>query len=148
MFCGNDEMAMQVYNAATRLGLSVPGDVSVVGFDDHRVFSEGLMPPLTTVALPYDRIGRIAADLLIEQISGRRSAEIIRIQGPLIVRESTAQVRAAWSRSNAGHQGLRQDSLAEPHRLERVPERRGTFIDAALQRVDELAVLVEEATKD
>jgi LacI family transcriptional regulator len=95
VFCGNDEMAMQVYNAATRLGLSVPADVSVVGFDDHRVFSEGLMPPLTTVALPYDRIGRIAADLLIEQISGRRSAEIIRVQGPLIVRESTAQVRAA-----------------------------------------------------
>ena len=96
MFVGNDEMAMQAgLQRCDALGLSVPADVSVVGFDDHRVFSEGLMPPLTTVALPYDRIGRIAADLLIEQISGRRSAEIIRVQGPLIVRESTAQVRAA-----------------------------------------------------
>jgi LacI family transcriptional regulator len=95
VFCGNDEMALQVYNAAARLGLSVPADLSIVGFDDHRVFSEGLMPPLTTVALPYDRMGRIAADLLIEQIGGRRSAEIIRIQGPLILRESTAQIAAA-----------------------------------------------------
>ena len=43
---------MQVYNAAARLGLSIPADLSVVGFDDHRVFSEGLLPPLTTVALP------------------------------------------------------------------------------------------------
>jgi LacI family transcriptional regulator len=92
VFCGNDEMAMQVYNAAARLGISIPHDLSVVGFDDHQVFSEGLMPALTTVALPYERIGRIAADLLIEQIAGRRSAEIIRVQGPLMQRSSTSQV--------------------------------------------------------
>ena len=92
VFCGNDEMAMQVYNAAAKLGLSIPGDLSVVGFDDHRVFSEGLMPPLTTIALPYERIGRIAADLLIEQIAGRSSANIIRVQGPLVERNSTAFV--------------------------------------------------------
>ena len=90
IFCGNDEMAMQVYNAAAGLGLAIPAEVSVVGFDDHRVFSEGLMPPLTTVALPYERIGRIAVDLLIEQIDGRQSSDIIRVQGPLIERQSTA----------------------------------------------------------
>ena len=90
IFCGNDEMAMQVYNAASLLGLSIPRDVSVVGYDDHRVFSEGLMPPLTTVALPYERMGRIAADLLIEQIAGRPSSEIIRVQGPMIERSSVA----------------------------------------------------------
>jgi LacI family transcriptional regulator len=85
-------MAMQVYNAAMRLGLSIPTGLSVVGFDDHRVFSEGLMPPLTTVALAYERMGRLAADLLVEQIGGRQSSEIIRVQGPLIERESTAPV--------------------------------------------------------
>jgi LacI family transcriptional regulator len=88
-------MAMQVYHAAARLGLSIPGDLSVVGYDDHRVFSEGLMPPLTTVALPYERMGRIAADLLIEQIGGGQSAETIRVQGPLVVRASTAPAEPA-----------------------------------------------------
>lgn len=90
VFCGNDEMAMQVYNAAARLGLSIPAELSVVGFDDHRVFSEGLMPPLTTVALAYERMGRLAGDLLIEQIGGRQSSEVIRVQGPIVVRGSTA----------------------------------------------------------
>ncbi len=90
IFCGNDEMAMQVYNAAARLRMSIPDDVSVIGYDDHRVFSEGLMPHLTTVALPYERMGRIAADLLIDQIGGRPSSEIIRAQGPMIERDSVA----------------------------------------------------------
>jgi LacI family transcriptional regulator len=89
-FCGNDEMAMQVYNAAARLGLSIPSDLSVVGFDDHRVFSEGLMPALTTVALPYDQMGRIAADLLSDAIEGKATATIIRVRGPLVERGSTA----------------------------------------------------------
>jgi LacI family transcriptional regulator len=90
VFCGNDEMAMQVYNAAARLGLSIPADLSVVGFDDHRTFSEGLMPSLTTVSLAYERMGRLAADLLLEQIAGRQSSEIIRVQGPLIARKSSS----------------------------------------------------------
>jgi LacI family transcriptional regulator, galactose operon repressor len=98
IFCGNDEMAMQVYNAAARHGLTIPADLSVVGFDDHRVFSQGLMPPLTTVALPYERMGRIAADLLVEQIRGGQSAETIRVQGPLVVRGSTAPVDSARHR--------------------------------------------------
>jgi LacI family transcriptional regulator len=89
VFCGNDEMAMQVYNAASRLGLSIPGDLSVVGFDDHRVFSEGLMPGLTTVALPYGQMGQIAANLLSDAIDGEATSTIVRVQGPLVERGST-----------------------------------------------------------
>lgn len=92
IFCGNDEMAMQVYNAAARLGISIPHELSVVGFDDHRVFSEGLMPALTTVALPYDQMGRIAVDLLSEAIDGKSTARTVRVQGPLVERASTAPV--------------------------------------------------------
>jgi LacI family transcriptional regulator len=93
VFCGNDEMALQVYNAATVLGLRIPRDLSVVGFDDYRLFSEGLRPALTTVALPYQRMGRIAADLLFELIAGgAASSEVIRVQGPLIQRQSTAPI--------------------------------------------------------
>jgi LacI family transcriptional regulator len=89
VFCGNDEMAMQVYNAAQRLGIAIPHELSVVGFDDHRVFSEGLMPRLTTVALPYEQMGRIAADLLVEAIEGRNTTRTVRVHGPLIDRAST-----------------------------------------------------------
>jgi len=91
VFCGNDEMALQVYNAAAELGLRIPTDLSVVGFDDYRLFSEGLRPGLTTVALSYQRMGRIAADLLLQSIGGETlPSEIIRVQGPLIQRDSTA----------------------------------------------------------
>lgn len=91
IFCGNDEMALQVYNAAAALGLSIPDDLSVVGYDDYRLFSEGLRPTLTTVSLPYHRMGRIAADLLLEHIDGKRTQpEVIRVQGPLVERNSTA----------------------------------------------------------
>ena len=89
VFCGNDEMAMQVYNAAAQLGLSIPRDLSVVGFDDHRHFSEGLRPSLTTVALPYIRMGRLAAEILFEEVAGGGAATIVRVEGPLIVRQST-----------------------------------------------------------
>lgn len=93
VFCGNDEMALQVYNAAAALGLRIPGDLSVVGFDDYRLFSEGLRPTLTTVALPYQRMGRIAADLLLEHIAGGPPpGEVIRVQGPLVHRYSTAPI--------------------------------------------------------
>ena len=96
VFCGNDEMALQVYNAATALGIAIPDELSVVGYDDYRLFSEGLRPTLTTVALPYQRMGRIAADLLIEHIAGETPAsEVIRVEGPLIQRGSTAAAPAA-----------------------------------------------------
>jgi LacI family transcriptional regulator len=91
VFCGNDEMALQVYNAAADVGLRIPDDLSVVGFDDYRLFSEGLRPGLTTVALSYQRMGRIAADLLLASIAGGPSpTEVIRVQGPLVLRHSTA----------------------------------------------------------
>jgi LacI family transcriptional regulator len=61
ILCGNDKMAMRVIFILQRRGLSVPEDVSVVGFDDFRLISEALDPGLTTVALPYREIGELAA---------------------------------------------------------------------------------------
>ena len=88
VFCGNDEMAMQVFNAAGQLGLSIPADLSVVGFDDHRLFSEGLRPALTTVALPFAAMGGLAVEILLDRQD--RAPEIYRVDAPLIVRQSTA----------------------------------------------------------
>jgi LacI family transcriptional regulator, galactose operon repressor len=99
VFCGNDEMALQVYNAAAALGLAIPSELSVVGYDDYRLFSEGLRPSLTTVALPYQEMGRIAADLLLKHINGTQTeGETIRVPGPLVERLSTARPRAETNR--------------------------------------------------
>ncbi len=54
---GNDEMAIQIYIAALTLGLRIPQDLSIVGFDDFRTVSMALKPELTTAALPYYDLG-------------------------------------------------------------------------------------------
>lgn len=89
IFCGNDEMAMQVYHAAAELGLAIPRDISVVGFDDHRLFSEGLRPALTTVALPYVQMGSVAVGVLLDEKKELTVPKTKLIEGPLIVRQST-----------------------------------------------------------
>ncbi|MCG5480965.1 MAG: LacI family DNA-binding transcriptional regulator [Ensifer alkalisoli] len=73
--CGNDETALQVYCAAADLGLRVPDDVSIVGFDDFEIVSTGIHPPLTTMALPYRDMGALAVRMLVEMIAGRAPAE-------------------------------------------------------------------------
>jgi LacI family transcriptional regulator len=65
IFASNDEMAAGVYRAAQRLGLSIPADLSVIGFDDGPLAAR-LLPSLTTVRLPIRDIGRIAAQRLID----------------------------------------------------------------------------------
>ncbi|MGB8817791.1 MAG: LacI family DNA-binding transcriptional regulator [Rhizobiaceae bacterium] len=64
IICGNDKLALQVYSAAAHLGLSIPQDLSVMGFDDLTVISESVWPTLTTVGLPYFEIGRMAVEML------------------------------------------------------------------------------------
>jgi LacI family transcriptional regulator len=64
IFACNDEMAAGVYKAAYRLGLRIPEDLSVVGFDDSPLASR-LWPSLTTVRLPIRDMGRLAATKLL-----------------------------------------------------------------------------------
>jgi LacI family transcriptional regulator len=91
--CGNDQVAMQVYAAAASLGLQVPQDLSIIGFDDLRLISETLYPKLTTVALPYFEIGRKAVEL---SISSRQQEEgwapRILVPCPLVERQSCRTV--------------------------------------------------------
>lgn len=67
IFACNDEMAAGVYKAALRLGLSIPGELSVVGYDDSPLASQ-LWPALTTIRVPVRDIGRQAAQLLLSGI--------------------------------------------------------------------------------
>jgi LacI family transcriptional regulator len=97
IFCFNDRMAMGVYQAAAALGLSIPGDVSVVGFDYQELISDSLLPGLTTVALPHYEMGRWAIRTLLEQINASGSPVTpshALLACPLIRRDSVGPPRA------------------------------------------------------
>lgn len=68
----NDEVAMGVLDAARTAGLSVPGDLALSGWDDIPV-ARHLAPPLTTVRQPMEELGRRAAGLLHERLTGTRT---------------------------------------------------------------------------
>ena len=90
VFCGNDTMALGVIRALTERGLRVPGDVSVVGFDD--VPEAGYyLPPLSTVRQDFGELGRRALSTLIDRMSGAIPAgRRVRVAPELIVRASAA----------------------------------------------------------
>lgn len=71
IFAGNDRQAAGVYRALHELGIAVPDDVSVVGFD-NLPFTELLSPPLTTVHAPRLELGRTAATMLLRLMHGER----------------------------------------------------------------------------
>jgi LacI family transcriptional regulator len=69
--CGNDRLAVAVYGILRARGIPVPEHISVAGYDDYRVISETLFPQLTTMELPYRRMGEMAARLLLGDLHGR-----------------------------------------------------------------------------
>src|SRR3954470_668156 len=90
IFAGSDLQAFGVYEAARELGLRVPEDVSVVGYDDLQV-AQWVGPPLTTVRQPLTEMAEQATRLAL-QLGANQEAESLRIDlaTSLIVRESTA----------------------------------------------------------
>lgn len=90
--CGNDIIAHGVLHAARRCGVCVPDELSVVGIGDFSG-SAAFEPGLTTVRLPARRIGRLAADALVERLDGTARGAIpgVIIDSELIVRGSTAR---------------------------------------------------------
>ena len=90
LFCQSDQMAFGFISELARNGISVPGDVSVVGFDDIAI-AQRFIPALTTVRQPRKKLGLSAARLLIEHI-GTHSSPAIKttiLEVELIVRDST-----------------------------------------------------------
>lgn len=89
-FCYNDRVAAGVLHAATRLGITVPGELSVVGYDDQEHMAAFLTPPLTSIALPHRAMGDAAARLLLDAIDTGRTppATVRRLACPVISRAS------------------------------------------------------------
>ncbi|MEE9097802.1 LacI family DNA-binding transcriptional regulator [Pseudarthrobacter phenanthrenivorans] len=96
VFCFSDRLAFGVYQAAAQLGLRIPEDLSIVGFDNHAFVAESLLPGLTTVQLPHHDMGVWAARRLIErsQESGEPGPVVSQLTHcPLVQRASVGPPR-------------------------------------------------------
>jgi DNA-binding LacI/PurR family transcriptional regulator len=90
IICASDPLALGAIRAARRAGLRVPGDVSVIGYDDS-AFMSCTDPPLTTVRQPIEAIGRAAVELLTGQVEGSQvSSDELFFEPELVARGSTA----------------------------------------------------------
>jgi DNA-binding LacI/PurR family transcriptional regulator len=89
LFAGNDKMALGAMHYCSRRGIKIPGDISIIGFDDMQQ-AAFVNPSLTSVHLPLYEVGALACERLIERIRGKvdRVAEVLPTH--LVVRESTA----------------------------------------------------------
>jgi LacI family transcriptional regulator len=89
VLCSSDVLAFGVMAEARRLGVRVPQDMSVIGFDDHE-FSMRLDPPLTTIRVPSEEMGRMAAEAILGALDNGTPIAPQQLDAPLIVRGSTA----------------------------------------------------------
>lgn len=104
VFASNDEMAMGFIRTVKDAGMRVPGDVSVVGFDDIE-YARYFDPALTTMHQPRAELGRLAAETIVSRItgSGRPVPLRTRLKCTLVVRDSASVPRASMRpRRSAG----------------------------------------------
>jgi LacI family transcriptional regulator len=103
LFCGSDRIGRGAIDALRERGVRIPTDVAVVGFDNWEVIAAATRPPLTTVDLELERLGRLAGQRLVAMIAGV-AAEPGTVRHPcrLVVRASSgaaasADAREVWS---------------------------------------------------
>jgi LacI family transcriptional regulator len=90
LFCGNDQIARGALEALRERGISVPGEVAVVGFDNWEVMSLAARPPLSSIDMNLNELGRQAGEALLGMIGGnRRLSGIRRLPCTLVVRASS-----------------------------------------------------------
>lgn len=88
VFCSNDYIALGAMKGARELGLNLPSDLSIVGFDDMQTASY-LVPALTTIRQPAYEIGEIATELLFQRMETPTKPVQRMLESSLIIREST-----------------------------------------------------------
>jgi LacI family transcriptional regulator len=92
VICTTDTLAVGALAEARAMGLRVPQDISITGFDDIELAAQ-LEPPLTTIAMPVREIGRSAADYLVNAMGGVPIPLSMALPYRLVARESTARPR-------------------------------------------------------
>ncbi|MEY9951908.1 LacI family DNA-binding transcriptional regulator [Leifsonia sp. EB34] len=88
LFAANDQMAAGAYSAIHEAGLSIPGDIAVVGFDDDN-FGLTATPPLTTVHQPSIGLGQAMARVLVRRLAGEPVDRVTLLPTELVIRQSS-----------------------------------------------------------
>jgi LacI family transcriptional regulator len=88
-FCGNDQIARGASEALRETGRRIPGDAAVVGFDNWDPVVLGADPPLTSVDMALEDIGRQAALLLLRAVGGEHAGGVHTVPGRLVQRDSS-----------------------------------------------------------
>lgn len=91
VICGNDVLAAGALQQAHAMGIPVPGQVSITGFDDIQL-AQVVTPPLTTVHVPHREMGRRAADMLVEMVEDQSAGSAVELPATLQLRESLTRV--------------------------------------------------------
>ena len=91
VFCGNDVLAVGALRRAREMGIRVPEDVSVTGFDDIEL-AQVVYPPLATVHVPHREMGRQAARALVDMVHGATSIGSVDLSAEVCLRESLGDV--------------------------------------------------------
>jgi DNA-binding LacI/PurR family transcriptional regulator len=89
VLCFDDQRALKLLSALTRLGVSVPDDLGIIGFDDIP-FASISNPPLSTVAVPYEQMGQLACAMLMEQLADDAPLASASLEVKLVLRGTTA----------------------------------------------------------
>jgi DNA-binding LacI/PurR family transcriptional regulator len=94
LFCANDWIAVGVLRALRELGLRVPDDLSLIGFDDD-LLAGHITPALTTMGIDKMGMGRLAVDMLLNRIRHPETGQVqVRLRPQLIVRESVREIKS------------------------------------------------------
>jgi LacI family transcriptional regulator len=87
IMCGNDVLATGAITRANEMGIKVPYDVSVTGFDDIDL-AEVVQPKLTTVHVPHRRMGKSSAKLLLDILNGKQDCQSLELEIEIVLRQS------------------------------------------------------------
>jgi len=92
IICYNDQLAIQVIDLIRSIGLEVPADVSVMGFDNYQL-SQYISPKLSTVEHPKEKMGRAAGKMILEMIETGTKGEPLIYEPKLVIRDSANNLK-------------------------------------------------------
>lgn len=148
IIAANDEMALGALSALTKAGLTVPGDVRLVGFDDLE-HSRLATPPITTVRQPIKDLAIAAVRTIMDQLSGRDVPRLQVLQTQLILRESCgcSMHLSSSGQSQFPEPSVRGENSFEAAFLARLPSLRAEMTRAARGEFHSLGPWEEELAK-
>ena len=102
IFCGSDQIARGVADTLRLAGRRVPEDIALIGFDNWEPMARGADPPLTSIDMCLEDVGRVAAEHLLSAINDEPTHGVHTVPCRLVLRDSTASPPSGVNRRSAG----------------------------------------------